>query len=153
MVKYSLLTIVSLFVIASSTMSYAHVDSLEIKVLDFQTHETGEHTIVFEAIDSRANGKSVERKKRKYSVHISYVPKNLALSVTKQEHDAAIKYLQALLLKNKHITILRMSGQGYRPIENRKGHYRADALKLVTFLRNQQNLMFVHSDDSFFATH
>lgn len=139
----------TLSIIASSSICHAHADTIEIKVIKFITFNNRECLIVFEAL----GGKAVEEKQRRYSVHIGYNPKHLALPVKEQEHSAALKFLQTLLLNNTKIVIWRMSGQGYRPIKNKKGHYRTDALKIVSYRKEEQDILFVHSDDHYFSTY
>lgn len=151
--KYFYVSIFSILLLGSSSLCQAHADKLEIEIIDFLNHKNGESYIIFEAVDSREDGKTVEKRKRKYHLHIRFNLKNLAFSVTKQEHDIAFEYLQSLINKNKKITIWRMSGTGYRPIHNKKGHYRTDALKIISFANNQEGIMFVHGSNSFFATY
>ncbi len=146
-----LATISICYMLVASTLCFANADILDIKVIDFQIQDNKEQTITFEAIDDRVDGKTVKKKKRTYIVHIRYNPISLAFSVTEEEHYKALRYLKDILTKEKDFSIWRMSGNGYRPIQDKKGHYRTNALKVVVWGDEKQRVLFVHSDISFYS--
>lgn len=151
--KILLAIITACLILSTPTICLAAAELLEIIVSDFQMHDNGEHVIIFKAIDDRVDGKAVDKRERNYIVHILYNPKSLAFPVSIDEHTKALVYLKDVLNKEKSITIWRLSGDGYRPIKGKAGHYRTDALKIVSFGVGNQRVMFIHSDDSYYSSH
>ncbi len=130
-------------------LCFAHYSTLEINVLDFQSHGNDEYTIVFEAEDTMMDDKFVPEKERKYIVHIRFDPKRAQcryLDLTLEKYRQAIKLLKQQIVLSKSLTICRLSDIGYSQIKGRKGHYRSEALYIEKVnVESEDYVCFCHS--------
>ena len=143
-----------LFCFIYATSSFAMADFLDIHVMDFTSKGKDEYILIFRAADTReCNKANMQKKYRKYIVHLRHNPEVLTIGIQKADENPYTKevYLKAIdlfkyqLSKSKDLTIMRMSAKGYIHIKGKKGHYQTEALTIYSF-KGQEYVCMIHSD-------
>jgi hypothetical protein len=105
------------------------VGSSDLEVLRWKT--TGPRAMRLEVIEARDHARKI--------IHIRYGPERVAhfrenkhlRPAAEAGHDRAFKLLCEQLRASSKVRVLLTGEDGYRPIRNRKGHFRTELLQLI----------------------
>jgi hypothetical protein len=123
------------------------VGGSDLEVLRWE--KTGPREMRLEVIEARDHMKKV--------IHIRYGPhrvshlraqKNLR-PAAKADHDQALEFLCRQLSTSNKVRVLLAGEDGYRPIRNRKGHFRTEQLQLIPpgrYRNSEQIVCFIPPD-------